>query len=326
MNQVSTIQTVTPLRPRDYAPAQLALIKRTVAADCDDTEFNLFMEVSRRVGLDPFRRQIYAVVYSKDTPAKRKMSIITGIDGFRAVAARGQDYRPDEAEPEIAYDESLKNPQNNPLGIVKAIVRCFKFGPDKQWHPVVGVAYWDEFAPLKEGGSWEDTGETWPNGNPKKRFVGNGIFTLAHDSKWRTMGRVMLPKCAESQAIRKGWPEDLSGIYAPEELARADVIDVTATEIISLHEEEERLKLVHAKDAIAIWWKAGDPLELVPFGQLTDRACAFFKAATCDTEIQVWARTNSASLKHFWAVAKADAYGLKAAMEKRLKELEPAKA
>jgi hypothetical protein len=48
------------------------------------------MEVARRVGLDPFRRQIYAVVYNKDKPKKRKMSIITGIDGFRAVAARGR--------------------------------------------------------------------------------------------------------------------------------------------------------------------------------------------------------------------------------------------
>jgi hypothetical protein len=135
------------------------------------------------------------------------------------------------------------------------------------------------------------------------------------------MARVMLPKCAEAQAIRKGWPEDLSGVYAPEEMARAEVLDVTATQIISAYKAEERLKLVHAKDAIAIWWKPDDPLELVPIGQLADRACAFFKAATCVAEIQAWARTNAASLKHFWAIAKSDALGVKKAMERRQQEL-----
>lgn len=82
-----------------YSRAQIDLIKRTVAADCDHTEFDLFMEVARRIGLDPFRKQIYAVVYNKDKPERRKMSIITGIDGYRAVAARSDRYRPDDQPP-----------------------------------------------------------------------------------------------------------------------------------------------------------------------------------------------------------------------------------
>jgi phage recombination protein Bet len=321
MNQVAVQNTVVPMRARDYSGPQLALIQRTVAADCEPTEFNLFMEVARRVGLDPFRRQIYAVVYNKDKPKKRRMSIITGIDGFRAVAARGGDYRPDENEPEITYDATLKNPETNPLGIVKAVVRCFKFGPDKQWHPVVGVAYWDEFAPLKEKMNKVDTGETWPNGDKKYDLVGTGVFTLSADSKWRTMARVMLPKCAEAQAIRKGWPEDLSGIYAPEEMARAEVIDVTATEVIEEHAKEERLKLVGAKDGIAICWTPGGALEMVPIGKMTDRAMEFFARATNEADIQGWAQTNRVSLQRYWAEHKADALGIKTAMEKRVKEL-----
>ena len=77
---------VVPIRasqPINYTGKQMELIKRTVAADCNNTEFDLFLEVARRIGLDPFRKQIYAVVYSKDKPDKRKMSIITGIDGYR---------------------------------------------------------------------------------------------------------------------------------------------------------------------------------------------------------------------------------------------------
>jgi hypothetical protein len=215
-----------------------------------------------------------------------------------------------------------EEPENNPLGIVKAVVRCFKFGPDKQWHPVVGVAYWDEFAPLKEKRNKVDTGETWPNGNPKKfDLVGNGIFTLAHDSKWRTMGRVMLPKCAEAQAIRKGWPEDLSGIYAPEEMERADVIDVTATEVIEEHAKEERLKLVGAKDGIAIWWTPGDRPGNGPFRQDDRRAWPSSPRQRLATaEIQGWARTNRVSLSGFGRNTSRR-LGMKTAMEKRLKEL-----
>jgi len=324
MNDITAASTVTPLRARDYTGAQLSLMRRTVAADCDDAEFNLFLEAARRIGLDPFRRQIYAVVYNKKKAEKRRMSIITGIDGFRAVAARNGDYRPDEDEPQIEYSEAAKNPQSNPLGIVKAAVKCWKFGPDKQWHPLTGVAYWDEFAPLKEGGAMVETGEVWPDsGKPKKEFQGNGTFTLPADSKWRSMARVMIAKCAEAQAIRKGWPEDLSGVYAPEEMERATVIDGTATEIVEEYQREERLKLVNARDSIALWWRAGEQVELVPLGQVFDRCCKFIRGCDTDTEILNWRRTNEHSLNEFWARSKADALELKKQIEARLVALEP---
>ena len=46
-------------------------------------------------------------MYSKDKPDKRKVTFITGIDGFRAVAARNRDYRPGDDEPVIVYDDGL---------------------------------------------------------------------------------------------------------------------------------------------------------------------------------------------------------------------------
>ena len=49
----------------DYTGAQLMTIKRTVASDTNDMEFDLFMEAARSYGLDPFRRQISAIVFSK---------------------------------------------------------------------------------------------------------------------------------------------------------------------------------------------------------------------------------------------------------------------
>lgn len=311
MGQVTLQGTVMPLRARDYTNSQLALIQRTVAADCNADEFDLFVEVSRRIGLDPFRRQIYAVVYNKDRPDKRKMSIITGIDGFRAVAGRNRDYRPDDAEPEFRYDPALKGP-NNPLGLERAAVRCFKLAPNGEWHAVVGVAYWDEFAPLKE---------VWEYDPAQNKRVPSGKVELDPKSKWAAMPRIMLAKCAEAQALRKGWPEDLSGVYAPEEMARAEVVDVTASEAVQMHERDERRKMIGSSGAIPFMWEAGAPLEAVPVGQLADRCLAFIRAATSPTQLEAWRDTNRVGLQSFWAESKGDAHAVKKALEDRIAAL-----
>lgn len=322
MNQVVPLQSVQPLRPRDYTASQLDLVKRTVAADCSTDEFNLFIEVCKRVGLDPFRRQIYAVVYSKDKPDKRKMSIITGIDGFRAVAARNRDYRPDDEEARIFYDDSLKDPAINPLGIEKAVVRAFKLAPNGQWHPVVGTAYWDEFAPIEQEYEWIETGEVWPDsGKPKKEKRPTGKDKLPVTSKWRSMARVMIAKCAEAQALRKGWPEDLSGVYAPEEMARAEMEDRTAAEQVEAFQQEQRLRAINAMNTVPIQWAAGETIEFVPDGQLADRAIQFIRAASLP-QINAWREINRHGLQEFWARHKADALEVKKEMEARIKALE----
>jgi len=323
MNNVVPIQAVTPQRPRDYDPAQLALIRRTVAADTTPDEFNMFIEIARRAGLDPFRKQLYCVVYNKDNAEKRKVSFITGIDGFRAVAQRNGDYRPDDEEPQFTTDDSLKGP-SNPRGLVKAVVRAFKrYGTE--WHPVVGVAYWSEYAPMKEdaagGFRWEDTGEVWPDsGKPKRRKVPIGEVTEVPAGKWADMPFVMLAKCAEAQALRKGWPEDLSGIYSPEEMEQT-VRDITPTAAIEQHEQEKRLRLIGATNAVPMLWAAGQQIELVSAGQMHERCDQFIAACESLTQLEHWENTNSAGLREFWALAKSDALDIKGKLEARKKAL-----
>lgn len=318
---------VTVLRPNsavEYTSKQLDLIRKTVAADCSPTEFDLFMEVSRRVGLDPFRRQIYAVVYSKDNPEKRKMSIITAIDGHRAVAARNRDYRPDENPPTFEYEPALKSAAN-PAGLVSATVRCWKLAPNGEWHAVAGIAFWDEFAPIAEVADsydWVETGETWPDsGKPKKKKVPRGETRIEVTGKWKAMPRVMLGKVAEAQALRRGWPEDLSGVYTEDEMERAYTADMSASEAADQFERDKRLQITGSKDAVFVQWNPDAPLEAVPLGQFADRAIAFIRSCTSLPDLHGWKETNRAALQDYWAKAKSDALELKKIIEARESEL-----
>jgi RecT family len=63
---------------------------------------------ARSLRLDPLRRQVHAFAFNKHDPKKRRLSLVTSIEGFRAIAARTGNYRPDENEPSFINDEALK--------------------------------------------------------------------------------------------------------------------------------------------------------------------------------------------------------------------------
>lgn len=296
--------TVTPAHSI-YSSAQLNLIRQTVAKDCNAMEFDLFVTVARNVGLDPFRKQISAIVFNKDKADKRQMAIITGIDGLRAIAARSSRYRPDEDEPVIEYDPALKNPQTNPLGIVKAVVKIYIADAQREggWKPVTGVAYWDEFAPIKDEWAWDDTA------NKRKP---TGKQTL--DGSWPKMGRVMICKCAEAQALRKAFPEDMSALYEGAEMERAVISDVTPSEQAAQFQTEERLHKIGATNGILFQLFPNAPLENIPVGQVADKVVAATREM--DPRMLTWFESaNTAPLREFWARATGDALELKKHLE-----------
>lgn len=308
MSNIVPITTSTAIA--SYTGAQLALIRRTVAKDTNDDEFNLFISVARMKGLDPFSKQISAIVFNKDNAKKRQMSIITTIDGMRSIAARSGRYRPDEDEPFYEYDAEAKDERINPIGLVKAKVRIFIADTQSAggWRPATGVAYWDEFAPIKD---------EWKEGDDGKRRP-SGRKTL--DGNWPKMPRVMLAKCAEAQALRKAFPEDLSNLYEGAELDRAQVIDVTATEIIGAHDEENRLRRVGASNSITFQMTATSPLEPIPLGDCADRIIA--AARHFDLTQMRWFRSaNTHPLREFWARAETDALEVKRFLDKREADL-----
>lgn len=306
-----------------FSPAQCKIIHQTVAKDTNQVEFDLFMETSRLRGLNPLTKQIYAMVYNKDDEKKRRMVIHVGIDGLRVLARRCGDYRPDDREAEFVIEESIKGPAN-PIGLVSATVKVFQQDNTGEWFPIVAAAYWEEFAPIKEDGEnfrWEETGEVWPDsGKPKKKkvFEGETVRKVDPNTNWATMPRVMLAKCAEARALRKGWPEQTSGLYEP---AEGMVIDAefTASAAVEAHDHELRQKRVGlvAGEYAVIFDLTMGKIEMVPRGEMHDRCMGHVRKLDSLMDIADWRARNAETLKRFWAEDPDAALSVKAAIEQR---------
>ncbi len=304
----------------NYTASQMALIRQTVAKDCNSQEFDLFIEMCKHQGLDPFKKQIYAFVFKKTKKSKvdgkwteteeRQLTPVTSIDGYRSKAARCGDYRSDDQEPIYEYAEEAKNPDSNPLGIVKAIVKAFKFGPDKKWYPCVGVAYWDEIAPIVEDGKWSD-GE----------FTGNGKMIIdKRKPNWKKMSRTMIAKCAEAQALRKGWPEEMSGLHVQEEMDKL-YVDMSATEAADAHERDERLKRIAGTKSIPAIFEMSEGLQLIPIGKFADRVLEYVEQIGEVQKLEFWQDQNNIGLKQYWALSPNEALDLKKHLEARKSKL-----
>lgn len=290
----------------DYSAAQLRTIKQTVAKDTNDLEFDLFIQAARSYGLDPFRKQISAIVFNANKPDKRQMAIIVGRDGLRTIATRCGDYRPASEKPEVEYDASLIGPEN-PKGIVSVAVRLWKQDKSGQWFPVYGEAYWDEFAPIKQ--AWEYNQEQGRRVPSDKREV---------DGNWAKMPIVMLTKCAEGQALRAGWPDQFGNLYAEEEM-HAKKADMTASEEVAQEEEHQRKNLL-GKPGLLMTLDPSAMLQRVPMGEVFDRCAEMIRDETPEF-VHAWAVQNREPLREFWADSPNDALELKKLIEAKTADI-----
>lgn len=291
-----------------FGEKQLALIRKTVAKDCDAAEFDWAMEICRATKLDPLRRQIYFFVYHKDNPKKRQMVPVVAIGGYRAIAARTGNYRPGKTVTII--DPACVDAATNPLGVSHATATVWQHSHG-DWHEVEATAYWGEFAPIVD--HWKDDPETGQR-------VKSGKRTL--DPKkdgWNRMPRVMIEKCAEAMALRKAWPDDFAGLYVEGETDRAEALELTPSELADAADVTKRLEVVGGMNRILIDWTDGEPLKSVPVGKLGDAVLQFISENDAD-RVALWADRNKHGLNEYWARDKDGCLAVKKAIEAKKSE------
>jgi phage recombination protein Bet len=274
MNELIVAKSGTPVNA-GYNAEQIDLIKRTICKGSTDDEMALFLQVCKRTGLDPFARQIYAVKRWDAKAGREAMTMQTSIDGFRLIAERSGKYAGQVGPFYCGADGKWSdvwleagNPKAAKVGVIRS---DFK-------EPIFAVAKFDSYK------------QTTKDGKPTMM--------------WSKMGEVMIAKCAESQALRRAFPQELSGLYTSDEMAQSESMPETIKISPTPHSEDPDAASV-VKEFYDLYEKMADDL-----GGDCYKKYFSNKAGECPTIEQVldsksvqkisWLRPRIAEMREDW--------------------------
>lgn len=197
MTTVATRPTGTALSISDdqteFTQGQVATLRQLGVENATREDLAVFFHIARRTGLDPFARQLYLV--GRWSKGGTKFTIQTGIDGYRLIARRAVD----RTRETLGYEDFLWCGEDGKwvdVWLSKQPPAAAKVTVLRNGQRYSAVALFSEYAQTtKDGG---------------------------YTQMWRDKGALMIAKCAEALALRKAFPQDLSGLYTSEEMAQAD--------------------------------------------------------------------------------------------------------
>lgn len=170
-----------------FKEEQLKFIKGLVNPDLTNNELYMFLVIASKAGLNPFNKEIIAVVYNKDKPEERRVNYIVTRDGKRAVAGR---------------KGGLESVETKSIWVKDMTITVEK---DKQVTETVEVQPW-------QGGKlWGAKSKVMRNGQVYESIVALSEYNTGKNV-WATKPETMIKKVAESQALSQAVPE-LLGLY-----------------------------------------------------------------------------------------------------------------
>lgn len=169
---------------RDYDGKETTAPRSVVAS---------FLHQCQRTRLDPLARQIYLI--ARKNNGQLVWTTQVSIDGLRLIAERSGHYAGQGDVEWLTEDGRWVDVWLPAYGKHPTAARATVYRDD--FHaPLRAVALWDSYVQTKR----------------------NGDVT----SMWEQHGPGQIAKCAEALALRKAFPNDLSGIYTTDEMQQAD--------------------------------------------------------------------------------------------------------
>ena len=239
---------------KNWDDKQLSALKQLGLQEASAGDLGVFLHFCQRTGLDPFARQIYMIGRAG------RFTIQASIDGLRLVAQRSGKY-----------------------GGQTPTYWC---GEDGVW-----VDVWLEKTPpaaAKVGIYHQDWRE------PLWATAKFDSYAVAYNGKlsglWAKMPDLMIAKCAEALALRKAFPQDLSGIYSSEEMEQMEVSAAPLQPIKEITKEvvQETVQVADIKIFLDEIEKANSEVELEALKPTLAEAKKALDSASLQTLFQAY--------------------------------------